>query len=135
MTGVGYSNLSLQDDGKQMTCATFRGISEDGMWLSDITVTGYQDCEEFQQEQTTFDFSAKVLSPNGSVKETYEWIDEYDDEWLGGAWQKAGTTEKLHGKTDATDVRLVPSRGLWCQSPEVFEGSDGYFMTFLGPKL
>ena len=144
---VGYNGVGLENDGSQMTCATFKNMGANkGMWLSEVTIDGYHDCQEFKDEEGTFGayvFIAKVLGPEGTIDGEYFWKEAFDpysgDEgsWQGDAhWElMGGDHHRIQGKNDETDVWLDFGTSLWLQAPEGFEGSEGYSFQNSGEVL
>ena len=128
LTVVGYANNPLENGGKKMSCANFLDIGTEGTYLSKIQITGYQNCQEFQ-DNDLYGFSIKILSASGGTLATYFWKDYYDTnvagDWDGGKWYHS-QTEKFIGDPGEPDYLLQPGDSVWAESPSLFPGSSGY---------
>ena len=111
-----------------MSCANFLDIGTEGTYLSKIQITGYQNCQEFQ-DNDLYGFSIKILNKNGGTEATYFWKDYYDTnvqgDWDGGKWYH-DQTGKFIGEAGEPDRLLNPGDSVWTEAPSVFPGSTGY---------
>lgn len=146
-TVVGYQGIKLQDEGNQMTCATFRNMGVDkGMWLSETSITGYHNCDDIKMEEGLsgeYQFHAIKLGPEGLPEGEYIWKEVFDPgagdegEWLGDAhWELfGGDHHRIQGKNDETDVWLDVGDSLWISDPPILDGTEGYYLQNSGEVM
>ena len=130
-----------------MPCAVFKNMTEKGMWLSEIQVTGYKNgwAQDFEDNYGTGSmFMARKLSPNGIVLATYVWDEYFEPDYCGGGewggdahWKNLDTDARVQGKNLETDVWLDVGESLWFTAPEFFDTleGDGYHFANNGEVL
>ena len=141
---VGYQGVKLPE-GRQMTCATFKNMTDTGMWLSDLMVIGYKNgmAEEFINEEGTGTyFSFQILNSTGGLVKEYYWRETLDDPWGEPTWADDGCWKDkdgvvVQGHNKDTDVWLDKGSAVWFYAPEIFDGleTDGYALQNAGEVL
>ena len=102
---MGYDQSTLRN-GFTAAGASFLGVSDRTIKLSDLTVIGYGD-EGYAGNMIV----AQTLTANGKTNAKYYWVDysEDGDSWYG--WYNSDWDKCYNGET------LNPGDGLWIQSP------------------
>ena len=119
---VGYQNKEVAD-GFKLVGSIFADVSDtdSAIAIDSIKPTGYETNEDLIDAGGTWgDMQIILLNQAGGNDASYDWEQEYDGEWLEGAWVGA------EGET------LAPGQGIWYYC-NVY--SEGMGLQFAGEVL
>ena len=121
---------------RHMLTPTFQQIGEEGMYMSEIKITGYQESSYFQDAGNAPAVTMAKLSTGGSTLVTYQWVDTcINGVWAGGYWVNKENEIQI-GTGDEPDPLLIAGESYWTATPRAKrEGCNGLNFMFNGQVL